>query len=137
VAGVKTRACFSSLSQANACAKEEAQKIYAKSNKTVFCKPDDVTKGDLFAAEILLNEDSPGSWMAVVEVPKMEVKGEEGEVAVKGKKRMSEDVDVGMEPVAKKVKATGAGTGKAKKGVVTGKYAMSIHDTINSIAKKG
>jgi hypothetical protein len=59
--------------------------------------------------------------MAVVEVLEMELQGEEGDVVVKGKKRMSEGVDVGVEPVAKKVKATGPGTGKAKKGVITGK----------------
>jgi len=77
--------------------------------------------------------------MAVVEVLKMELKGEEGEMAVKGKKRMSEGV-VGSgtgEPVTKKSKPSGAWSGKVKKGVATGKYARSIHDIVNSITKKG
>jgi hypothetical protein len=75
--------------------------------------------------------------MAVVEVLKMELKGEEGEAVVRGKKRMSEGVDVEVVPVAEKVKATVPGTGKAKKGVATAKYAMSIHGIVNSAMKRG
>jgi hypothetical protein len=74
--------------------------------------------------------------MAVLEVLKMELKGEEGEAVVKGK-RMSEGVEVEVESVAEKVRATVPGTGKAKKGVATGKYAMSIRDIVNSVVKKG
>jgi hypothetical protein len=67
----KPLACFTTASQANKRAREEVDKVHAKSNKSVSSKLEDCSKGDCFAAEIILNENFPGSWMAVVEVLKM------------------------------------------------------------------
>jgi hypothetical protein len=56
----KSLAAYTSFSQANLHAKEEAAKIYVKSNKNVSSAPEDISKGgELLKAEIVLNENVP------------------------------------------------------------------------------